>query len=71
MNLKMMADEEVNNVTASRNINDITERQDLEESDNFSDEIERESLDLTIKEGETAKFDKILNEKKEESEEVE
>ena len=71
MNLKMMADEEVNNVTASRNINDITERQDLEESDNFSDEIERESLDLTIKEGETAKFDKILNEKMEESEEVE
>lgn len=71
MNLKMMADEEVKNVTASRNINDITERQDLEESDNFSDEIERESLDLTIKEGETAKFDKILNEKKEESEEVE
>ena len=66
-----MADEEVKNVTASRNINDITERQDLEESDNFSDEIERESLDLTIKEGETAKFDKILNEKKEESEEVE
>ena len=60
--MQIMADEEVGQVTQSGNIGDITERQDLE-SDNFSEDIERASHDMTVVEGATAQFDRVLKEK--------
>ena len=56
--MQIMADEKV---SESRNIGDMTVRQDLE-SDNFSEEIEREeSQVMTAGKGTTAKLNKALD----------